>query len=84
MLRITRTLRTPATEVLLLLAHCNMKLGKKEDAVAACMRYADAQAAADPTKALETLTELVKELPDPAMILRRSRLLTTIRQVERV
>ncbi|MBV8222629.1 MAG: tetratricopeptide repeat protein [Candidatus Eremiobacteraeota bacterium] len=71
-------------EVLLLLAHCYMKLGRKPDAVAACMRYADAEAAVDPTKALETLTELVKELPDPAMILRRSRLLTTIRQVERV
>ncbi|MBV8282298.1 MAG: hypothetical protein JO347_09585 [Candidatus Eremiobacteraeota bacterium] len=71
-------------EVLLLLAHCYMKLGRKPEAVAACMRYADAEAAADPTKALETLTDLVKELPDPAMILRRSRLLTTIRQVERV
>jgi tetratricopeptide (TPR) repeat protein len=71
-------------EVLTLLAHCYMKLERKPDAVKACLRFADAQAADDPTKALDALTELIKELPDAALILRRSQLLTKIRQVERV
>jgi lipopolysaccharide biosynthesis regulator YciM len=71
-------------EVLMLLAHCYMKLERKPDAVKACLRFADAQAAEDPTKALDALTELIKELPDAALILRRSQLLTKIRQVERV
>ena len=71
-------------EALTLLAHCYMKLERKPDAVKACLRFADAQAAEDPTKALDALTELIKELPDAALILRRSQLLTKIRQVERV
>jgi tetratricopeptide (TPR) repeat protein len=71
-------------EVLMLLAHCYMKMDRKSEAVSACMRFADAQAAQDPTKALDALTDLIKEVPDPALILRRSQLLSVIRQVERV
>jgi len=71
-------------EALMLLSRCYLKLDRKDDAVAACMRYADAQAAIEPAKALDALTEFIKDLPDPALILRRSQLLTTIRQVERV
>ena len=71
-------------EVLTLLSRCYMKLERKPDAVRASLRFADAQAAEDPVKALDALTELIKELPDPALILRRSQLLTSIRQVERV
>jgi len=71
-------------EVLVLLAHCYMKMDRKSEAVSACLRFADAQAAEDPTRALDALTGLIKELPDPALILRRSQLLSSIRQVERV
>ncbi|MBV8172373.1 MAG: hypothetical protein JO219_10640 [Candidatus Eremiobacteraeota bacterium] len=71
-------------EVLMLLSRCYLKQDLRDEAVAACMRYADAQGAIEPAKALDALTDFVKELPDPALILRRSQLLTTIRQVERV
>ncbi|HLN47446.1 MAG TPA: hypothetical protein VK216_04200 [Magnetospirillaceae bacterium] len=71
-------------EVLVLLAHSYMKMDRKSEAVGACLRFADAQAAQDPTKALDALTDLIKEVPDPALILRRSQLLSSIRQVERV
>lgn len=69
-------------EVLTLLARCYIKLDRKSDAVRVSLRLADTLAAHDPAKALETLSELIKTLPDAALILRRSQLLTTIRQVE--
>jgi tetratricopeptide (TPR) repeat protein len=69
-------------EVLSLLARSYIKLERRPDAVNACMRFADAQASESPAKALETFTDLIKALPDPALILRRSQLLTSARQVE--
>jgi len=69
-------------EVLSLLARSYMKAEHKAEAVAACLRFADAEMAENPAKALEAFTELIKPLPDPALILRRSQLLTSARQIE--
>jgi tetratricopeptide (TPR) repeat protein len=69
-------------EALSLLARSYIKLERKPDAVKACMRFADAQSSESPAKALEAFTDLIKALPDPALILRRSQLLTSARQVE--
>ncbi len=69
-------------EVLQLLMACYVKLERKPDAVAAGLRYAESLAAESPAKALEALTEMIKTLPDAALVLRRSQLLTNMRQVE--
>jgi hypothetical protein len=74
--------RGEIAEVLSLLARSYMKAERKPEAVAACLRFADAEAAENPVKALEAFTELIKPLPDPALILRRSQLLTSARQIE--
>jgi tetratricopeptide (TPR) repeat protein len=74
--------RGEIAEVLQLLVRCYIKLDRKPEAVVAGLRFAEAAAAEDSTKALESLTELIKQLPDPALILRRSQLLSSLRQVE--
>ena len=74
--------RGEIAEVLSLLARSYIKLERKQDAVAVCMRFADATSSESPAKALAAFTDLIKALPDPALILRRSQLLTSARQVE--
>ena len=74
--------RGEIAEVLQLLARCYIKLDRRPDAVQAGLRFAEAAAAENPAQALDSLTELIKQLPDPALILRRSQLLSSLRQVE--
>jgi tetratricopeptide (TPR) repeat protein len=74
--------RGEIAEVLSLLARSYIKLERKQDAVGVCMRFADATSSESPAKALAAFTDLIKALPDPALILRRSQLLTSARQVE--
>ena len=74
--------RGEIAEVLQLYVRCLVKLDRKREAVQAGLRFAEAAAAEDPVKALESLTDMIKQLPDPALILRRSQLLSSLRQVE--
>ena len=74
--------RGEIAEVLDLYVRCLLRLDRKAEASAAGLRFADAAVAEDPAKALDALTELIKQLPDPALILRRSQLLSALRQVE--
>jgi len=74
--------RGEIAEVLELLVRCLLRVDRKAEAGVAGLRFADAAAAEDPAKALDALTELIKQLPDPALILRRSQLLSALRQVE--
>ncbi|HXM18666.1 MAG TPA: tetratricopeptide repeat protein [Candidatus Tumulicola sp.] len=68
---------------LTILMNANLGLKRNSDAVAACIRLADAQVAAgSATAALETLTRMAKTVPEPQLILRRSQLLTRFRGPE--
>lgn len=74
--------RGEIAEVLQLLVRSLIRLDRKPEAVQAGLRFAEAAAAEDPAKALDSLTDMIKQLPDPALILRRSQLLSSLRQVE--
>lgn len=71
------------TTALTILMNANLRLKRNSDAVAACIRLADAQVAAgNASAALETLTSMAKTVPEPQLILRRSQLLTRFRGPE--
>jgi tetratricopeptide (TPR) repeat protein len=71
------------TTALTILMNANLGLKRNSEAVAACIRLADAQVAAGNVSAgLETLTSMAKTVPEPQLILRRSQLLTRFRGPE--
>jgi tetratricopeptide (TPR) repeat protein len=71
------------TTALTILMNASLGLKRNSDAVAACIRLADAQVAAgNVSAALETLTSMAKTVPEPQLILRRSQLLTRFRGPE--